>query len=99
MKKLLSLLLVFSLFFSEITAVSSWSVWPKSFWENWIQAPIQSISKSIDQSTVKKLFPLAALATVIGFFYWMSQQNGEEEYTEKPKKPWKPFTVGERSST
>src|SRR5205085_7127452 len=75
MKKFLSLTLLFLLFSSEIS-ICSWS-----WWESIVKAPLQSIAQSIDKETAKKLFPLVLLASVIGFYYWMSKKgkNSDEE--------------------
>src|SRR5579863_2446034 len=69
MKKFLSLTLLLLLFSSEIS-LCSWS-----WWESIVKAPLQSIAQSIDGDTAKKLFPLVLLASVIGFYYWMSKKD------------------------
>lgn len=84
MKRFLSLTLLILLFSSEIS-LCSWS-----WWESIVKAPLQSIAQSIDGDTAKKLFPLVLLASVIGFYYWMSKKDkGSNEESGKlpPRVP------------
>ncbi len=77
-RKLLSLIMVITLFFSK----TIWCTW--SWWENIVQkAPIQSITQSIDKETTKKLSLVAiAAATLMGLYYWMSKKS--KKVDEKP---------------
>jgi hypothetical protein len=70
------LLLICLLFISQQQTYCAWS-----WWQNIVQAPLQAITKSIDKETLKKLFPFALLATVIGFAYWMSQKGKSTDET------------------
>ncbi len=74
------IILVGMLFLSEVS-LCSWS-----WWENIVEAPLKSISQSVDSDTMKKLFPLVLLASVVGFYYWMSRKIGKDIPLKLKKK-------------
>jgi hypothetical protein len=72
------LLLIYLLFIPQCVSCS-WS-----WWENIIKAPIQSIAQSIDPETAKKLFPIAIVASLVAFYYWMNKKQ-DGPVSNKPK--------------
>lgn len=64
-----------------------------SNWTQYIQVPtMDSISHLVDKDTAKKLFPLAILATLIGFWYWKNKKSDDNDGRDISATPTVPVT-------